>query len=157
MSASAVVAAPAPSPWQRLDATWPALPNAFGLDALAQRLLRQGLTAAVGRRMRRRRALPPESAWLWQTRPHLARYVRQARFYANLLHCYALADMPELLYREALLAVEVLETPPGKLGVEVWQELLEAQCQRIGQLYAHLRQRIGLVAQEMLLRALERL
>ncbi len=157
MVATTSTRAPALSPWQRLDATWPALPSTSGLDATAQRLVRQGLTAAVGRRMRRRRALPPASQRLWETRPHLARYVRQQRFYANLLHCYALAEMPQFLYTEALLAVEVLETPPGRLGVDVWHTLLALQCERLGQLYAHLRQRIGTVAQEFLQGALERL
>jgi hypothetical protein len=143
--------------WQRLDDAWPTLPDAFGLDAAAQRLVRQRLTEAVGRHIARQRSLPPESQRLWETRPRLAQYVRQQRFYANLLHCYALADMPELLATEVSLALEVLETPPGKLGAEVWQTLLELQCQRIGQVYADLRQRIGLVAQDFLQRAFERL
>jgi hypothetical protein len=42
-----------------------------------------------------------------------------------------LADMPHLLYTEASLALEVLETAPGKLGVDIWQALLELQCQRL--------------------------
>lgn len=156
-AASVPTPAPASVPWQRLDASWPTLPNACGLDATAQRLLRQRLTLAVGQRLQRRRSLPPESRRLWETRPHLAQYVRQPRFYANLLSGYALVEMPPLLYDEVRLTVEVLETPPGVLGIEVWQGLLAVQCQRIRQLYAHLCQRVGTLAQEWLGGALDRL
>ena len=148
---------PALAPWQRLDASWPTLPDAFGLDAVAQRLVRQRLTLAVGQRLKRRRSLPPDSRRLWETRPHLAQYVRQPRFYANLLSGYALVEMPPLLYDEVRLMVEVLETPPGVLGIEVWQGLLAVQCQRIGQLYAHLCQRVGALAEAWLQGALDRL
>ncbi|HEY7349827.1 MAG TPA: hypothetical protein VH599_16035 [Ktedonobacterales bacterium] len=145
-------------PWQRLDAAWPALPDSpTGLDVPAQRMVRRLLTEAVGRRLRMRRSLPPESLFFWQARPHLARYVRKPRFFANLLHCYALVDTRQFLRTEAALALEVLETPPSLLGADEWQKLLALQCQRLGQLYAHLRERIGAVAQDELHRALNSL
>ena len=139
-------------PWERLDATWPTLPESLtgGLDGSAQRLVRRCLTAAVGARLRLIRSLGPESRRLWETRPHLAQYVRQRRFFPNLLPRYGLAEFLRLLYTEAALAVEVLETPPSRLGVEEWAALVELQCQRIALFYAHLRERIGAQAQQEL-------
>jgi hypothetical protein len=138
------------APWQRLDATWPILPESLanGLDGSAQRLVRQCLTKAVGARLRMRRSLGPESRRIWETRPHLAQYARQRRFYVNLLPHSGLEESRRLLYTEVALMVEIVETPPVKLGVEEWGALLELQFQRIGQLYAHLRERVGAQAQQ---------
>jgi len=155
MVTSAHAHAPATPAWQRLDATWQTLPDTTtGLDAAAQRLLRQGLTEAVGQRLRLLRTLAPESLRLRETRPHLAKYVRERRFYANLLRHYALVEVQRMLRVEAALALEVLETRPSKLGITEWGALLDLQCQRIGQLYAHLRERVGTLALEWLAGAL---
>jgi hypothetical protein len=127
------------APWQRLDAAWsPIAKSPTGLDGDAQRLVRSLLTQAVGQRLRRRRQLDAARLWVWEPIPHLAEYVRQRRYYAPGLARLQPIELYALLRKEASLALEVLATPPGVLGVEVWQELLELQCQRIGQVYGAL-------------------
>jgi len=145
-------------PWQRLDAIWPPLPESStgGLDFIAQRLVRRCLIEAVGKRLKLRRDLPPESLRLWEMRPRLAQYVRQRRFFKNMLPSTGVEETRRLLSNEVALAVEVLEMAPGKLGAEVWMELLGLQCQRIGQLYAHLRERLGAQAQQEIAWAFQR-
>jgi hypothetical protein len=145
------------APWQRLNAAWPTLPESLvgGLDGIAQSLVRHCLTEAAGKRLALHRSLEPESRRIWETRPHLAQYVRQRRFFESLLPHYRLDEFQRLLHTEIGLAVEVLETAPKKLGLETWAALLELQCRRIGQMYAHLRQRMGALAQQELLRAFQ--
>ncbi len=148
-------AAPRPLPWQRLDAAWPILPESLmnGLDGFAQRLVRRCLTEAVGDRLRLLRSLGLESQRIWEPRPHLAQYVRQRRFLETLLPRWGLAECQRLLYTEIMLTVEVLETPPSRLGIEEWLALLELQCKRIAQIYVQLRARIGAQAQQEVERA----
>ena len=127
------------APWQRLDAAWsPIAKSPTGLDGEAQRLVRSLLTQAVGQRLRRRHQLEAARLWVWEPIPHLAEYVRQRRFYAPGLARLQPIELYALLRKEASLALEVLATPPSVLGVEVWQDLLELQCQRIGQVYGAL-------------------
>ncbi len=145
------------APWRRLDATWPVIANSPSkLDGDAQRLVRSLLTQAAGEHLKRRRQLDAASLWIWEPRPHLAEYVRQRRFFASgLYHLFPL-DLFRMLRTEASLGLELLETPPSVVGVEVWQELLALQCQRIGQLYAALQHALGrLQAQEALQAILE--
>ncbi len=126
-------------PWQRVDAAWqPIATSPTGLDADAQRLVRHLLTQAVGKRLHRRRALEAERLWIWAPRPDLAEHTRQKRFYVPSLPRFHPLELYALLRQEASLALEVLATPPGVLGVEVWQDLLALQCTRIGQVYAAL-------------------
>ncbi len=128
------------APWQRLDAAWsPIAKSPTGLDGDAQRLVRSLLTQAAGRRLRRLRQLEDARLWIWEPLPHLAEYVRQRRFYAPGLVRFQPPVLYAILRQEARLALEVLTTAPGVLGVEVWQDLLELQCQRIGQVYGALR------------------
>jgi hypothetical protein len=145
------------APWQRVDAAWPVWPDAAtGLDAEAQRLLRLYLTTAVAQRLRNRHHLEEANLWMWQPLPGLAEYVRQRRFLVACLHRYPSPEMGRLLRKEASLTVEVLATPPSYFGIDLWAALLALQCQRIGQLYAHLRERAGQgLALEVLQRALQ--
>jgi hypothetical protein len=133
-----------PAPWQRLDATWPTiLKSPTGLDGDAQHIVRYLLTQATGKRLQRRRHLEAASLRLWEPNPNLAEYVRQHRYYAPGLYRFQTPDIYGLLFTEARLTLEVVETAPGVLGVEVWQELLELQCRRIGQLYTELQRCLG--------------
>jgi hypothetical protein len=145
------------APWQRLDATWPVIANSPSkLDGDAQRLVRSLLTQAAGEHLKRRRQLDAASLWIWEPRPHLAEYVRQRRFFASGLYHLFPPDLFRMLRAEASLGLELLTTPPSVVGVEVWQELLALQCQRIGQLYAALQHTLGrLQAQEALQAVLE--
>jgi hypothetical protein len=147
------------APWQRVDAAWPALPDtATGLDAEAQRLLRFHLTRAVARRLRNRQHLEAANLWMWQPLPGLAAYVRQRRFLVACLRQYQPLEVGRLLFKEAALTVEGLATPPSDVGMAAWAALLAQQYQRIGQLYAHLRERAGQrLARVALQRALDRL
>ena len=132
------------APWERVDAAWTVIPNSpTGLDGDAQKLVRHLLTQAAGHRLQHRRRLEADSLWFWEPSPHLAEYVRQRRFYAPGLYRFQPLDLWQVLRKEATLGLEVIATPPGVLGVEVWQELLELQCQRIGQLYVELRRQLG--------------
>ena len=144
-------------PWQRLDAAWPVIANSpTGLDGDAQRLVRSLLTQAAGKRLQRRRSLEAAALWIWAPMPYLAEYVRQQRFYAPGLPRLHLLELYALLRKEASLELEVLATPPSVPGVEVWQELLELQCKRIGQVYAALHHWLpAFRAQEELQRILE--
>ena len=127
-----------------MDAAWPVIPNSpTGLDGETQRLVRHLLTKAAGQRLARRRQLAATRLWVWEPSPHLAEYVRQRRFYAPALARFLPPDLCILLRTEARLALEVVATPPGVLGAEVWQALLELQCQRIGQLHASLQDWLG--------------
>src|SRR5579883_16415 len=145
------------APWQRLDAAWPVIAKSpTRLDGDAQRLVRPVLTQAAGKRLQRHRELEAARLWIWEPMPHLAEYVRQRRYFVPSLPRFQPPDLSSLLRKEASLALEVLVTPPGVLGVEVWQELLELQCQRIGQIYAALQGWLGkLRAQEALQHILE--
>ena len=128
------------------------------MDEDAQRLVRHLLTKAAGLRLQRRRTLEADRLWVWEPTPHLADYVRQRRFYAPGLSRFQPPDLYGLLRTEARLGLEVVVTPPGVLNVEVWQELLELQCQRIGQLYSELQRSLGVVrAQQELQQILEAL
>src|SRR5579883_2372766 len=141
----------------RGDATWPViLKSPTGLDGDAQRLVRSLLTKAAGKRLARRRHLDDTLRQLWEPTPDLADFVRQYRYYAPGLYRFHTPDIYGLLYTEARLTLEVIETAPGVLGVEVWQELLELQCRRIGQLYTELQRCLGYQqAQAALQRLLE--
>jgi hypothetical protein len=74
-----------------------------------------------------------------------------------MLPRYGLTECQRLLYTEVALTVEILETPPSRLGVEEWLALLELQCQRIAQIYVQLRSRIGAQAQQEIERAFKSL
>ena len=136
---------PHSAPWQRVDAAWPVIPNSpTGLDGDAQKLVRHLLTRAAGQRLSNRRQLEAERLWMWKPMPHLADYTRQRRFYAPALYRFPPLDLCRMLRDEARLALEVIATPPGALGgAEVWQELVELQCQRIAQLTAALQGWLG--------------
>ncbi len=132
------------APWQRLDAAWPVIDKSpTGLDGDAQRLVRSLLTQAAGKRLQRRRQLQAAALWIWEPIPHLAEYVRQRRFFAPGFARFQPPDLCRMLRKETRLGLEVLATPPKALGVEVWQELLELQCKRIGQLYSELQRLLG--------------
>ena len=133
-----------PAPWQRVDALWPVVTDSpTKLDGDCQRLVRSLLTQAVGKRLQRRRQADDTLLRLWEPNPYLAEYVRLGRFYAPGLVRFRPPDLYHLLLNEAGLMLEVLETQPGVLGVEVWQELVELQCRRIGQVYAALQCLLG--------------
>lgn len=143
--------------WERVDATWPVIANSpTGLDGDAQRLVRHLLTRMAGQRLSRRRQ-SDAAAWMWEPDPQMADYVRRWRFYAPGLYRFQPPDLYDLLYTEARLALEVVTTLPGVLTLEVWQELLQLQCRRIGQLYAALQRCLGSAqAQAALQRLLEK-
>src|SRR5579885_2057908 len=144
-----------PAPWQRLDATWPTiLKSPTGLDGDAQRLVRSLLTQATGKRLQRRRQLETAALWIWEPIPHLAEYVRQRRFFAPGFARFQPLDLCQMLRKETRLGLEVITTPPKVLGVEVWQELLELQCKRIGQLYSELQRLLGQARAQQELRSI---
>jgi hypothetical protein len=114
-----------------------------GLDGDIQRLVRRLLTEAAGKRLARRRRLETTFTWIWEPRPDLADHVRQRRFLVPSLSRFPPLDLLSLLRTEASLALEVLTTQPGVVGIEVWPELLTLQCQRIGQIYSALERWLG--------------
>ncbi len=143
------------APWQRLDAAWPVITNSpTGLDGDAQRLVRSLLTQAAGKRLQRRRQLETAALWIWEPIPHLAEYVRQRRFFAPGFARFQPLDLCQMLRKETRLGLEVITTPPKVLGVEVWQELLELQCKRIGQLYSELQRLLGQARAQQELRSI---
>ncbi len=130
--------------WERVDATWPVIANSpTGLDGDTQRLVRHLLTKMAGQRLSRRRQSDAAACWMWEPDPQMADYVRRWRFYAPGLYRFQPPDLYDLLYTEARLALEVVTTLPGVLTLEVWQELLQLQCRRIGQIYSALQRCLG--------------